>query len=266
MSTFAIPFLGSTKDDLNSYCNFIEYSCYRDGEMLFNEFDLSDLKLRDVSTELERRLSLYGTFAPFKILRDRVSSLISPKADNLAYVYCLYYSIKGGAAPANTVLFEHITDNCLKNYFGTQFSHITSVGQNSANLLNTIETLRVNIREDKGNYQHLSTQAKDGGIDIVTYKPLDERGNQIICLTDATIGRNWRSEKKVGNKLRFWNQWINFKVTPITCLSIVHIVEDNFFHSASTENGLIFDRARVLQYYKSDPTIEKNLITWLKGL
>jgi len=268
--SLVLPYLPSSTDNLSSYCNYIEYSCFRDGNMLFSEFDVNGtgLKLKDIIQELNRRLELYGQeFIPFKIEKDRILSMLSDKEVNLHYFYCLYFAVKGGNnKTAHTNIFEQITDNSLRNYFGTDYSIVTSIGQNSVNLKNAIEKIKDALLEKKGSYEEMPKKAKDGGIDIITYKPVDNRGNQVVCLTDATVGRHWQSEKRVLNKLDYWVKYIHFKLRPLTCLSIVHIVEDSDFFSASTDNGLMFDRARIMRYYKGDSSITSTLKTWLGGL
>lgn len=264
--SLSFPSLVSTDNKVNPYCNYIEYCTFCDGDMYFDEFDIDDSgNLQDdIIFELKRRLLLYGNaFIPYKIERDKIVSLISDKDNFLHYFYCLYYAVSGGNSSAlNTNIFEKITDNSLKNYFGTADSSITSIGQNTSNLINFIDNIRTDLNEAKGSYDNIRPQAKDGGIDIVTYKPLDSRGNQVVCLTDATIGRHWRDQKQVSVKLNYWKDYIHFKVCPLTCLSIVHIVDEVDFYKASRDNGLIFDRARIMKFFTSDNTLKTSLVAW----
>src|SRR5690606_5181411 len=150
--------------------------------MYFDEFDTDEtrLQLHDVIDELKRRLDLYGTFVPYEIQKKRVVSKIDDKMGNLHYFYCLYYSIKGGSSDRNVSnLFEEITDVCLLKYFGTDKSHLTSIGQNNSNLKKAIEQIPAIINEKKGSFEEVAIQAKDGGIDIITFKPLDNRSNKL---------------------------------------------------------------------------------------
>jgi len=265
--SYVFPTLPSSSDGLSDYCNFIEYEVFTNNEIGFDEFDLSELSFKDITQELTRRLELYGPFKPYNILKKKVKSTILKKDENLHYYYCLYYAVKGGnSRVAETNIFEVITNVSLKNYFCTNDSIITSVGQNSTNLRGAIEKIRISLKESKGNYDDMAIQAKDGGIDIVTFKPIDKRGNQMICLTDATIGRNWISQKKVASKIHYWKDYIHFKVIPMTCLSIVHIVQDADFYKASRENGLIFDRARIMRYFSTDLNLESSLKSWISNL
>lgn len=264
--SLSFPLLVSSDTKLNSYCNYIEYCAFCNNDIYFDEFDTDESGLQqvDIIAELGRRLTLYGNaFVPFAIRKDKIESLIVEKDNYLHYFYCLYYAVVGGnSSTFNTNIFELITDNCLKNYFGTTNSTITSIGQSSSNLRGSIEAIRVSLIEVKGNYENIRPQAKDGGIDIVTFKPLDNRGNQIVCLTDATIGKNWRDQKQVITKLNYWKEYIHFKVCPVTCLSIVHIVDEADFYQASKDNGLIFDRARIMKYFISDNLLKTRLISW----
>ena len=264
--SLTFPSLVSSDTKVSSYCNYIEYSAFCDGDILFDEFDTDDngLQIADIVGELKRRLNLYGdSFLPYEIRKDSIASLLPDKENYLHYFYCLYYALQGGSFPVNvTNIFEQITDNSLKNYFGTTNSTITSIGQNTANLRGSIDSIRIALKEVKGNYDVIAPQAKDGGIDIVTYKPLDDRGNQIVCLTDATIGKNWKTSKSVITKLNYWTDYILFKVCPITCLSIVHVVDEAEFYQASRNNGLIFDRTRIMKYFTSDNTLKASLEAW----
>jgi hypothetical protein len=264
----SFPLLQSSDDSIGPYCNYIEYVCFTTDVMMFSEFDLGDgLEIEDIIEELKRRLDLYGAFIPYEIKRNSVVGRIADKDNFLHYFYCLYYSVQGGtSSSAVTNIFEHITDNSLKNYFCSNYSSITSIGQNSTNLKGSIEALRLKLNETKGNYDDISVNAKDGGIDVVTFKPIDARGNQVVCLTDATIGKNWKSTKKVTTKLGYWTKYIHFKVTPITCLSLVHIVDESDFFNASNDNGLIFDRTRIMRYFTSDKVISTSLTAWISNL
>lgn len=73
--------LSFSDDNLNSYCNFIEYTCFVNDEMEHNEFDLTQggLGLKEISSELERRLNLYGDFIPYSLGKFKVKSLLIDK-------------------------------------------------------------------------------------------------------------------------------------------------------------------------------------------
>ena len=259
------PQLVSKDTNLFSYCDFIEYCCFTNNEISFNDFDVNDssFTLEDIKKELNRRLDLYSSFVPFILKRKKVVSLLTKKNENLHYFYCLYFSLKGGTSKTNiTNIFEKISDVCLKKYFNTTTSIITSIGQNNVLLRNSIDNIRQELKESKGSDENIPQKAKDGGIDIITYKPIDSRGNQVVCLTDATIGKNWRSEKMVKNQLDSWKEFVHFKVSPMTCLTIIHVIEPENFHGSSKDNGLLFDRTRIMKYYSSDVGISLELNIW----
>lgn len=262
----SFPLIYSSNNRLSSYCDYIEYCCFTNNEIRFSEFDIneSSFTLDDVKNELERRLELYDSFSPFTIGRRSIESNLINKEDFYHYLYCLYYANEGGQTTIqNTNLFESISDICLKNYFNTNSSIITSVGQNTSLLIDKIELIVGNLKEDKGNFENMPQMAKDGGIDIITYKPLDFRGNQLVCLTDATIGKNWGTQKNVNSTLQMWREYVHFKTCPLTCLSIVHIVEPEKFHFSSKMNGIIFDRTRIMKYYTEVETVKNELLNWV---
>lgn len=263
------PKLVSSDTNISSYCDFIEYCCFAEDEIKFSDFDINDStpSLDDIKKELKTRLDLYSVFIPFEIKRHKIKSLLKTKTDYLHYFYCLYYSLEGGTSVRTvTNIFEKISDISLKNYFCTNNSITTSIGQNNVLLKNAIDDIRNKLGESKGSDEYIPSKAKDGGIDIITFKPIDNRGNQVICLTDATIGKNWRTEKNVISQLSSWTEFIHFKVTPITCLAIVHIVAPEDFHSSSKSNGLLFDRTRIMKFYDPNSTINTELINWQTSL
>lgn len=265
----SFPLIYSSNNRLSSYCDYIEYCCFTNNEILFSEFDINDstFTLDDVKNELERRLDLYDSFLPFSIGRRSISSQLTNKEDFYHYLYCLYYANTGGQTSIqNTNVFESISDVCLRNYFNTSSSIITSVGQNTSLLIDKIDLIVGNLKEDKGNFGNMPPMAKDGGVDIITYKPLDARGNQLVCLTDATIGKNWETQKNVHSTLKMWQEYIHFKTCPLTCLSIVHIVEPEKFHFSSKMNGIIFDRTRIMKYYHEEENVKRELISWVERI
>lgn len=265
----SFPLIYSSNNRLSSYCDYIEYCCFTNDEIFFSEFDINDTSftLDDIKNELERRLDLYNPFIPFNIGRRSINSRLENKDEYYHYLYCLYYANVGGQTTIeNTNIFERISDVCLKNYFNTDNSIVTSVGQNTLLLIDKINSIVEDLKEDVGNFQNMPPMAKDGGIDIITYKPFDIRGNQLVCLTDATIGKNWDSQKNVFSTLQMWQDYIHFKTCPLTCLSIVHIVEPEKFHSSSRMNGMIFDRARIMKYYMDNQDVKHELINWVRRI
>ena len=274
--SLSFPIINSSDTKISSYCNFIEYNCFVNDEISFDELDISEYTstLTSITDELKRRLDLYDTFSPYEIKKDKVISKLSTKETNLYYVYCLYYSLKGGNSDIKiTNIFEKISDLSLKNYFGTKSSIITSIGQDSGLLINKIDSISDKLFETIGNKEDIPPKAKDGSVDIITFKPIDKRGNQLICLTDATIGRNWKDDKVVNNQLNKWRDFIHFKNMPTTCLSIVHVISTEDFYLASKNNGLLFDRTRIVKYYYNSEFVnnifddlELELNVWINNL
>lgn len=252
-------------NDISYLCDYIELVTFIDGKCDIEEtvnIDDAD-QLKDILNMLKFRLKLYDKYTPYKIERKIVvSSFVKCRNKHKHYMYCLYYAVKGGANISTDVtnIFEMIVDNALKRYINTNESIITSFGQNKGNLKNNIEAFAERLHEHH-NPGTVNSNAKDGGVDIITFKPLDERGNSIVILTDATVGKNWEN-KTVSVKLNYWKEYINFKVHPVTCLAMVHTINTEKMHDASMKNGLIFDRSRIIQFYVHDESIHKELTTW----
>lgn len=267
-----------SSSDISSICDYIEYTAFLKGQCGIDSYYTDDdnaddeeassstSQRKDIKTSLLQRLKLYGSYKPYKLKGDTVISNFdndSLRQQNLHYLFCLYYSLNGGYQSTRdiTTLFERIVESAIKNYLNTPCSILTSFGNNDQTIKEKIHKLVQETKESIGDLSLMPAHAKDGGIDIVTYKPLDERGNQIIVLTDATIGKNWK-EKHVYSKIQHWGQYIHFKNNPITCLAIAGIIPTENFHSASRDNGLLFDRTRIMGYYVPQDKIQEDLEHW----
>lgn len=265
-------------NDRSIICDYIEYAAFIQGECsidsYYEEEDNSDdndesastSQKKDIKDSLRQRLKLYGSYSPYRITENTVISNFDNddlRKQNLHYLFCLHYSLLGGYKASREVstLFERIVESAIKNYLNTSYSILTSFGNNELTIKEKIHKMVQDTKEVVGDLSLMPVHAKDGGIDIVTYKPLDERGNQIIVLTDATIGKNWK-EKNVYSKIKHWEQYVHFKNDPITCLAIVGIIPTENFHSASRDNGLLFDRTRIMGYYVPQDKIQEDLEIW----
>lgn len=245
-------------------CNLSEYAGSYEGDDKEEENDCQFLDILDI---LKNRLQLYEPYVPFHVEKNKIRSYFindEMRKQNLYYLFCLFYSMNGGGnnlTRCESTLFEDIVDSALKTYLGTEYSVMTSFGDTELTIKEKIHHLLEKTNETIGNLETLPPHAKDGGIDVVTFKPLDNRGNQIMIFTDATLGKNWKV-KRVNSKLKHWKEYIHFKNDPITCLAVAKIIPQEEFHSASLDNGLLFDRARIVQNYQTRDDIQIRLNEW----
>lgn len=262
----------SNKSDI---CDFLEYRAFIEGECDIEEYYISDeddevssSQIDDVKTILQSRLRLYAPYIPFQLSRNKVVSAFQTESDRLTalhYIFCVHYSLNGaqGVGRDDSTLFELIVDIALKEYLNTTQSVLTSFGNNDQTIKEKIHEVLQMTNERLGDISLMPPHAKDGGIDIITFKSLDNRGNQLIVLTDATLGRNW-SEKRVASKLEHWIQYIHFKTNPLPCLALTKIIPLERFHYASRDNGLLFDRTRIVRCYSQheDEEVQNKLKIW----
>lgn len=255
---------------LNTLCDYAEYLSILEGEFDFNEIPLDEndkpvVEIKDVASVLEERSKWYGDKVPFLVSRDKIERIVNEdKLDNYNhYLFCLYYALYGGSENKKASdIFELITDVALKKYVGTEDSILTSFSASSDRTMKEkIHSIIHGTKENIGNIDYMPKKSKDGGIDIVTYKSLDNRGNQIVVLTDATIGKNWMN-KCLAPKLESWKEYIFFKVCPITCVSTVHIIDKDSIHNQSKGKGLLMDRTRIFKFYQIDNEINALLLNW----
>lgn len=254
-------------------CDYLEYCAFLEGECNIEEYYTSEdddsedsNQIKDVKRILQDRLHLYAPYAPFRIDRNRIISTYQDEAQRLCelhYIFCVYYSLYGaqGVKRDDSTLFEQIVDIALKEYLHTSQSILTSFGNNEQTIKEKIHEFLRMTNEMLGDLSLMPSHAKDGGIDIITFKPLDNRGNQIIVMTDATLGKKW-TEKRVASKLAHWVQYIHFKAKPVPCLALTKIIPIEKFHDASVDNGLLFDRTRIVRNYSQNTSIQDKLKIW----
>lgn len=257
--------------DLDDICDFLEYEAFLKGECslssVITEDDDDNERLSSIKALLEHRLNLYNPYAPFEIKRGKIKSKFKTdisKEKNLHYLFCLHYSLNGAPKVSRDIstLFENIVDNSLKQYLQTSSSILTSFGDTDSNIESKIRHMLNETNEKMGDLSLIPRFAKDGGVDIVTYKSLDKRGNQIIILTDATLGKRSWKEKVVAVKVNLWTKYIHFHVNPITCLALARIIPTEVFFETSANNGLLFDRSRIVGLYTPSDPLTQILQNW----
>ena len=95
----------------------------------------------------------------------------------------------------------------------------------------------------------LPAASNDRGVDVVGWKPLDRRGNQIIVFMQCAGGKNWRSKTR-DVIMRPWTQkYVGFHVEPTRAFATPIILSDpEDFEEVSLEGDLLFDRPRIYNH------------------
>ena len=207
--------------------------------------------------ELSRRLTLYGSVKPFKIVGNRVLPNFDwKKHPELAL--CLYYSTygvgklkKGQKADEGTKLFEHITRSCLDNFLNTNSYLFGFPASKSFKIQLDEFAALINEKRDEDPGPH----DKDRDVDLVVYKKLDDtRTNSMLLFVQCAAGKNWDEKKAVA--IESYRRFVSFnQKTTIPSLATTQVISISDWRNACDDYGIIVDRARLFRI-----SCQKNII------
>lgn len=202
----------------------------------------SNAFISDVWAELRRRLELYGSRPPYTVTDLQVLPLTSFEA-NPCYVFCLVLSLEGNPVQPTVTgkLFERLCNEALKSYLDGETLTFGYPGTVTVQHLCQLTGERFK--------QELPAAANDKGLDVVGWKPLDRRGNQIIIFMQCAGGKNWRS--KTGDVvMRAWaEEYVGFHAKPTRAFSTPIVISNlDEFKQVSWETDLLFDRPRIYNH------------------
>lgn len=105
----------------------------------------------------------------------------------------------------------------------------------------------------------------DRGVDVVGWIPFaDKRSSQVVILTQCAAGHNWKNKLSV--PWEAWCQYIHWGYNPLIAFSVPCIITERDWHESSTDKGLLFDRARIVNLLPKrvpDKKLEKDLVSWV---
>jgi len=107
----------------------------------------------------------------------------------------------------------------------------------------------------------LKKKAKDEGLDVIAWKPIDKRPGQTIILTQCTIGDDWKT--KTGEiSIENWQDIINFAAKPMRALAFPIVYHDQWNYW-SKKGGILFDRLRLTLLFPKDTSyLQRAIKTW----
>lgn len=152
---------------------------------------------------------------------------------------------------ATAKLFEKLVTEALKNYLGAAINigapRDTTLPKSFDRCLEYACQL---TKEKKGPRDPLTHWRKDAGVDVIAWKPLDNRSGQVILLAQCAAGGKWDSKTRDIN-LRRWKSFIHFAADPVRVLGFPSVystsstdLEDRWL-DYSWEGGILLDRLRI---------------------
>jgi hypothetical protein len=165
-----------------------------------------------------------------------------------------------------TKLFERCLGDILNQYLGKAFviGHPRPI--NKKNFKKCVKALCVELNEPFNSFYDYIPKSKDVKLDIVSWRPFDNRSGQPIILISCKCGRNWKDEEE-RIPLKLWTSYINFRADPLLSYAIPYIISNKSdWEIISKERGIIFDRLRILNIEKSlkDASLKREVIEWNK--
>jgi hypothetical protein len=234
-----------------------------------DSIEVSEEDVDSVINEMDRRSKLYGSSSPFSVER----GVITPKVkwnDTPELAMCLIFSLKGVQKKKEkddgTKLFERLSMEAINAYLGGEAKVLGF--PNKGKLKGQIDELADTMCEEKG-HDCPKPKAKDGGVDIIAWKPHgDKRPNQIILLVQCGAGANWVTKPEV--PVRTWrDRFFHLSAIPMHGISIPDIVQIDDFKAVQDRHNLIFDRVRIYKAIHGktfvDSKLKKQILTWCKS-
>lgn len=221
--------------------------------------------------ELERRQRLYSR-SFFRV----EARLIESENDHRPpeYLACLLLSLYGGQGHAHhpAKLFERLTREAISCYlsgqavvFGWPFDpddrpDEEEEPQIKRKIRRVAETLGERFCEAP------RATFKDRGLDVVGWIPFtDKRSSQVIILVQSTVEQNWKGKLPV--PLDAWCQYIHWGCNPVKAFAVPCIINDYEWHDVSRDNGILFDRVRIVNALSDgirDSGFKQELNAWLE--
>lgn len=219
--------------------------------------DVSETTMDRSWDEIKKRRKLYGRYPPFEIEYTNIERTIEWK--NIPqYMTCLLLSILGNEYKTQFVgkLFEKIVSVAIKNFLGgISINYGSPRTRQIPNVKRISEMMHEEFREEPRG-------SGDKGLDVISWKPFDNRPNQIILILHCAAGGNWKS-KRGELCINVWDDYINFAADPIRGIGLPLILSDADFIRSSQLCGLVIDRARIYKntkyLTKEDKKLGKNL-------
>ena len=154
-------------------------------------------------------------------------------------------------------LFDNLVKQALIGYLGTNSKGIRFASPASeprpsgfpdaVKWLANILTLRAGASTPR-------PRRKDGGVDVVAWRPFrDRRSGFIVILCQCTVAQNWTPKAK-DIVAGIWNGWIDFGLNPLTAIAVPFAVPKAFdrWDELRRTVNIILDRMRLVELMPVD--------------
>lgn len=178
---------------------------------------------------------------------------------SVSYKICLVLSLYGSHSREVQDFFEEICNQAINKYVG---GNSQIFAWRDGNIAGKMRVLAEQMNEMLGR-KPLPTD-KDCGVDVVSWRPFpDRRSGQLILLTQCASGHNWATKRSI--PIQRWNQYFHWAVNPTPAFAIPAMVSQVTWHDKNCDDGLFFDRARLINLLdgQNSAELEQGLNGWL---
>lgn len=156
---------------------------------------------------------------------------------------------QAGSANVPAELFESLAGAALKNYVGGEAIRIGAPRRQPvpAAFPHAVRYLADQLSETFGYGELEIQQGGDDGIDIVVWKPFNDRlSSQLVVLAQCAIGTDWK-EKRSSLDLNVWGRHIRWATAPLRAFAVPFQHElGGIWEETGLRGGIILDRARIV--------------------
>lgn len=218
--------------------------------------NLSELQVASGLKVMERRSNLLGSRYPFQV--NDFAVVFDQTMEISSYTYLLLItrptSSVSWQSPVPTQeesdLFEEVVALALKDYLGEPaeaipFGWPSKFGRPQEFPL-AIDWLANKLSLKLGG-AFRPPRRKDGGVDVVAWKPFNDRRSGFpIYLVQCTLQKEYVSKSR-DIDLRIWAGWLEMDRDPITILAIPRSISQGESWNEVTANSIIFERFRLVE-------------------
>ncbi|MHB8843150.1 MAG: hypothetical protein ACYC7L_00210 [Nitrospirota bacterium] len=249
-----LELLAITADDSNS--------SHGDLHQVLNRLGVENLDMlcSDTMRELNRRVEAAGESYPFSF-SGTLLELKNAWDHYTPYVFCLLLSYceegkKKISGFRHEVMFEQLSCIAAKRYVG---GNVLRFGHPRNNPLppgffDALMHISAEVGEWTVSRQGRSLRSKDGGLDLIAWKPFpDKRIGKLILFGHCASGANWDDKINELQPDNFCSEWLGgFKSPIVKSFFIPHRLPPEVFEHRAISAKLFFDRCRIAFWTLND--------------
>ena len=280
--SFKWPDAPSLRNDLHVLADFAELKCWQNQRTSKQEListmiqldennyengvpeeDVNYPMLDQVFDEIGRRQMDCGGGYPFRI--DKSGHVLHPATEGQCQFIFYKYLLLATRLNMNTQkvqdgldgteVFEHLAAQASKSYFGSKSKALVFGSRaGTLNFPRRVDQLCADLKEGNGcsNRDPNISRQRDGKLDIVVWKPFaDNLPGKLIAFGQCKTGSSYDTNDL--HPEAFCEKWISatLPVKPLRLFLVAEALLRDRWTVHSIDNGLQFDRCRIVEYCKN---------------